>query len=156
MKRKRGTGVLGIVRKFFPNVNKVTDADDDLVVEVTAQDVKHSSKKDHIRCAMAVATQRQLHSTGMIVSPSMAYVVTKKHAVRFRLPEAIRKEIVSFDRGAGFEPGQYKLEKPPKSARLGSRSERTESKSKNHSSSGKKRFVHLTQGLRTSIRSKAL
>jgi hypothetical protein len=150
---KRGTNSLALsnVRKFFPNVKTVTDADDNAIVEVTANDVKHSAKKDINGCAMAIAAKRQFHATGMIVAPSVAYVVKHDKAIRFQLPQSVQKEIVSFDRGGGFAEGTYQLNYPKKSQRLGARVERAYSESRSHDNKHKRRFQHETTGIRATL-----
>lgn len=136
------------VRKFFPNVMSVSDADDDAFVEVTHADVKASSKKDHNGCAMAVAAKRQFHATGMVVSPTTAYVVKHDKAIRFQLPPSVQKEIVSFDRGGGFAEGNYELHRPAKSNRIGARAGRELSPSRVHDNKGIRIFQHATTGIR--------
>jgi len=136
------------VRKFFPSVDKVTDADANAIIDVTPDDSKKASKKDHNDCAMAVAAKREFHATGVVMAPSVAYVVKGKEAIRFTLPTSVQKEIVSFDRGSGFAEGTYALCKPPKSARIGARQERALSPSHNHESRGIRRFAHATTGIR--------
>ena len=146
--RKSSSLALANVRKFFPNVKSVSDADSDMFVEVTAHDVKNSAKKDINGCAMAVAAKRQFKATGMVVSPSVAYVVKHDKAVRFQLPTSVQKEVVSFDRGGGFDTGEYELHRPSKSARIGARQGRALSKSRVHDNKGIRRFQHFTKGIR--------
>jgi hypothetical protein len=146
--KTRRSQSLSIVRKFFPNVVSVSDADDNAIVEVTNSDVKNSAKKDLNGCAMAVAAKRQFHATGMIVAPSVAYVVKHNKAIRFQLPPSVQKEIVSFDRGGGFAEGTYQLNYPKPSQRIGARSERAFSPSRTHDDKGKRRFQHATTGIR--------
>src|SRR2546430_6561396 len=114
-----GRLALANVRKFFPDVVSVTDADENAYLEVTAEDVKHSAKKDHNRCAMAVAAKREFKASGVVIAPTVAYVVKHNKAVRFQLPESVQKEVVSFDRGSGFAEGKYHLHAPAKSMRIG-------------------------------------
>lgn len=146
--KSRRSLALSNVRKFFPNVKSVSDADDNAIVEVTRDDVKNSAKKDLNGCAMAVAAKRQFHATGMIVSPSVAYIVKHDKAIRFQLPTSVQKEIVSFDRGAGFAEGTYQLNYPKKSQRIGARRERALSPSQVHDNKRKRRFYHATTGIR--------
>ena len=120
-------------------------------MEVTENDVKHSAKKDLNGCAMAVAAKRQFHATGMIVSPSVAYVVKHDKAIRFQLPTSVQKEIVSFDRGGGFASGTYQLNYPKKSQRIGARAERGLSSGSREPNKGKRRFYHVTTGIRAVI-----
>jgi hypothetical protein len=103
---------LGTVRKFFPSVNEVVDGDADIILEVTGNDVKNSRRKAHDGCALAVGAQRQLDIRGVIVGVRTAYLIKENRAIRFNVPEHAAREIISFDRGASFEPGTYKLKKP--------------------------------------------
>jgi hypothetical protein len=155
--RRNGIGriALGVVRKFAPKVTKVTDADGDLLINVTDRDFKGGRKKDHGDCALAVAAKRQEGATQVIVSSSMAYVIKGNHATRYKVPEAARKEIVSFDRGASFETGDYVLKAPPKSARLGVYRGPATDSSNSHSGKLAKRFIHHTANVRESLKATA-
>lgn len=148
--RKRGkiSFALRNVQRFFPNVIKVSDADDDLEIEVTQKDVRQSVKKDHHGCALAVAMHHEKKCTGAIVSASVAFVIKGDKAIRYSIPERARKEIVSFDRGASFEPGEYTLKAPKSSYRLGHIT------GGNGPSSGKRRILRRTLGIRERLGSK--
>ena len=100
------------VRKFFPKVKGVHDGTKPLEIIVTKQDDKVSRRNDHAGCAMAVACKREYKLDGVIISRSVAYLIKGGEAVRYDVPEATSREIISFDRGGGFEPGTYRLEKP--------------------------------------------
>ena len=78
----------------------------------------------------------------------MAYLVKGDQATRFKLPESISREIVSFDRGAGFQVGEYHLEKPPKSMKLGHREPRVEPEDRNRGNGEPKRR-HVTNNVRS-------
>lgn len=147
-KRSRSSVALANVRKFFPAVTSVTDADENAYLDVTGADVKQSSKKDHNKCAMAVAAKREFKASGVVISASMAYVVKHNKAIRFQLPQSVQKEVVSFDRGSGFDEGKYELKAPAKSARIGARQERAFSPSRTHDNTNKRRFYHATTGIR--------
>ena len=73
------------------------------------------------------------------------------------MPEAVSREVVSFDRGSSFEAGEYKLKSPPKSARLGTyRGKDTRLTRENTKTGGAaKRFVHHTANIREGIGAKA-
>ncbi len=136
---------LQTVKKFFPKVTKVRDADEDAFVEVLSKDDKNSRRKDHNGCALAVACKRALHADGVIVSISTLYIVKKGRAVRYHLPEGARREVMSFDRGSGFSIGTYELHRIPKSARLGAQ-RGTPTWKGAHTSNP--RFRHYTTGIR--------
>lgn len=157
MKRNQiGRVALGVVKKFAPNVTKVTDADSDLLVNVTERDEKASKKKDHNECAMATAVKRQEKATSVIISASTAYVIRGTTATRYKVPEAVSKEVVSFDRGASFEAGDYKLKAVPKSGRLGSYRGRDTRTDNNRPKTGgaAKRFIHHTANIREGLKAK--
>jgi len=145
---------LHIVQHFFPNVTRVTDADENVRLEVTSADDKVASKKDHNGCALAVACKRRFGLEGVIISRTTAYLVRLRSAIRYQLPPSTSREIVSFDRGAGFAPGVYQLNKIPKAVRLGTERGESTSNEKSHNGNLTKRFRHVTTGVRTVLGSK--
>lgn len=140
---------LAIVRKFFPDVTEVHDADEDSLIEVTANDSKVAKAKDHNDCAMAVACKRAFKARGVIISVGQAYIIKKEGAIRFSLPQSVSREIVSFDREAGFAEGTYKLSKPSGTHRLGAHVGAREW----DRGAGNKRkpFKHFTSNIRVSL-----
>lgn len=149
--KNKSSNALSHVTKFFPDVTKVTDADEDLEVEVTSRDLKTSKKKDHAGCALAVAAQTHIKKcTGAVVSASTAYIIKGTEATRYLIPERARKEIVSFDRGATFEPGDYTLKAPKQSSRLGHMT------GSHGPRVGRRRIQRKTMGIRERISSRAL
>jgi hypothetical protein len=137
---------LRIVKKFFPNVGFVIDAKQPLVLEVTNRDANSSLVRNHKACAMAVACKRTLSADGVIVGIRTIYVIKSNTATRFRVPEQVSREIVSFDRNAGFAPGIYRLLPPARGDKLG------DAKSgKTHNRTDKKQpeLIHHTVGIRT-------
>jgi hypothetical protein len=80
---------------------------------------------------MAKALERDKDYDGAIISTSVAYLIKGDKATRFRTPEAVTREIISFDRHADFAPGRYSLAPPGKSDTLeGKRKTRKVSKEK--------------------------
>jgi hypothetical protein len=138
---------LEIVQKYFPEVTKVVDAKESITIEVTDKDNKSAFVRNHKACAMAVACKKKEHADGVIVSISKAYVIKGSTATRYTVPEHATREIVSFDRSAGFSPGEYKLLAPTFNKKLGSH---TGAKSVNTGKGGKiKRHPQKTVGIRT-------
>lgn len=107
------------VNSFFPKVTTLIDATENLRIHVTDGDVNSKGVKKHTACALAVACKREFQLDGVIISRSIAYLIKGKKAVRFSVPPSIAREIISFDRGAGFAPGTYELSRIPKSGRFG-------------------------------------
>jgi hypothetical protein len=114
---RQGKSALGIVQKYHPGVTKVVDSKKSLTISVTRADCRRASSKSPSQCAMAKAVQHQ--HDGAIISTSVAYVIDGNKAVRYKVPSSLSREIVAFDRNAGFAPGQYRLTAPSKMERLG-------------------------------------
>jgi len=136
---------LARVRRYFPQVEEVEDGLKSIEVEVTAKDSKSAAVRNHEGCAMAVACKRLTKADGVIVSISTAYIIKGKTAIRYEVPMAVQKEIVSFDREAGFAEGKYHLIPKPPSAKLGE-----SVPTGPHKVTGKpRRTYHHTAGIRT-------
>lgn len=131
------------VQQHFPAVTKVIDATKPIMVEVTKGDEKASKKRKHSECAMAVACKRSFSVDGVIISRSTAYLIKDKVAVRYKVPTTVAREVTSFDRGAGFEPGTYQLSKPGKWQSLGTPGGNTA-----HTGKGNKLKRHVTTNIR--------
>lgn len=138
---------LEIVRGFHPSVKSVADAKRGITIHVTKKDnaAKH---KNHKECALAVACKRLTKADGVIVAKSVAYVIHKNRATRFTLPEHVTREIISFDRNGGFEPGKYQMQPPDLGHRLGGYPKRPKKKGV---SGRKRRKPTFTQNVRFSL-----
>jgi hypothetical protein len=110
---------LSIVKKYFPKVEKVEDGDAPIVVEVTNADSNTAAVRNHEACAMAVACKRKMKADGVIISIATAYIIKGKTAIRYGVPNAVQREIVSFDRDAGFAAGEYQLVPHSPMSRIG-------------------------------------
>jgi hypothetical protein len=141
---------LEIVRKFFPEVETVSDAKKTLHVSVTRRDSNSSAVKNHKGCAMAVACKREYKLDGVVISRERAYLVKDNKAVRYALPESISREVVSFDRNAGFAEGEYQLSVPPKPSCGPPKRVREDRAREGYVP----RFAHQTEGIRTALGSK--
>lgn len=138
-----------MVQSFFGRVQKVVDSDKQMVVEVTKADIAKSNIKDHKTCALAVCCQRSFHADGVIIGLTTAYIIKGNTAYRFKLTGTISREITSFDRGAGYDEGEYLLVPPCPTSRLG-----THHRGGHGTGTGTKRaFRHFTGKVRTSLQS---
>lgn len=144
---------LQVVRKFFPQVKTVVDAERNARIEVTGADDKAAKRKSHKTCAMAVACKRKFHLDGVIMSIKTAYLVKGTQARRFTLPPSVAREVVSFDRGGGFEPGDYELSKVSPSVRL-DRTVKGKGHGPGNRGAGSRKHIHRTKGIRVSLGSK--
>jgi hypothetical protein len=151
MKKTKQTNqrVLKMINSFFGQVAKVVDADKQMVVNVTTEDVAKSNIKNHKTCALAVCCQRSFKADGVIIGLTTAYIIKGNTAYRFKLPGSIGREITSFDRGAGYDAGEYLLVRPSPSARLGV--PRESGPSGAHTGKGPKHFRHVTGRVRTTL-----
>jgi hypothetical protein len=141
---------LAIVRHFYPEVTSVKDAKRSIHIEVLPKDTNVATVKNHKECAMAVACKRKLKVDGVIISVSTAYLVKGKNATRFKLGQSVSREITSFDRKAGFAPGEYQLNAPAKSSRIG---HGKLTPNRDHGVRGAHRkFRHITADVRTNLK----
>jgi hypothetical protein len=145
MAASSGKSALGIVRKYHPNVTRVVDAKKQVNILVTPEDCKGSKKKSPDHCALAQAFTRKYD--GAIISLSTAYLIKGNKAIRYKVPQSISREIVSFDRHHDFAAGEYTLKAPSKTARLGPRQW---AQPKNRPAGrGLRKRSHRTEGIRT-------
>ena len=130
---------------------KVVDVRKKLAIAITPKDInaaKKTGRKDPGACAAALAAMRQLHVTEAKVQIGRTYIMRGKKWERYFTPDALRSEIVAFDRGGDFEPGIYTLRplggtSQALGANSGSNTNRTTNKS-THT----KRKNHITMAVR--------
>lgn len=98
----------------------VVDAGKDIKLSVTPADIRGSSKKNPGQCAAARTLSRELETEARVFL-TRTYIKDKKAKtwVRYLTPASISREIVSFDRGSQFEPGEYVIKAPSAGQRLG-------------------------------------
>ena len=89
----------------------VYDATEPLVIEIIKADIHMKDRKNPAKCAVAEACKRELHVTEAKAYRSRLYVRYGDHWKRYMLPESVRQEVASFDRGGGFSQGTYRI--PP-------------------------------------------
>lgn len=95
----------------------VVDAEIARVLNIKKCDILGSKKADPGNCAAARALRREVGSQARVFL-SRTYVKIGKRWQRFITPASISREIVAFDRGAHFEPGEYILNPPSRGQRL--------------------------------------
>lgn len=98
---------------------QVVDAKRDQLIHITNNDVKRGGVKDPSTCAAALACRRDLQCTEAQVHIGRTYVKQGRNWVRYVTPSSLKYEIVAFDRGGQFEPGEYVLIAPKGALRLG-------------------------------------
>ena len=144
---KKQKSVLSIVRKYHPEVTQVVDASKSIEISVSKADCKSGKFSEPDNCAMAKAFQRE--HDGAIISLSSAYIIDGTKAVRYKVPESVSREIVSFDRNHQFAPGEYQLRPPSASEKIGKRTRPQYTKNRKPEYSANKKRYHRTAGIRS-------
>lgn len=107
------------VRKFFPKVETVSDSQKRVLVNVKETDGNGAKPGEFHQCALARACRRELNVDGALIGLAFSYLILGTHATRYSTPEAVSREMISFDRHADFDAGSYSLNAIPKMSQLG-------------------------------------
>lgn len=124
------------------NGKRVVDATKALRITVSKRDAATGKTKDPAKCAAANAIVRTLADVNSArVHLGRTYIEYADKWVRYKTPEALKLEIVSFDRGtkAQYAEGDYTLYAPSPADRLGARPKDA------GKTAGKKRRVHIAR-----------
>lgn len=114
--KRFGVGRLPLkVRDAFPQAKTVSDSTKGIFVAVRARDRRTAVTNDPSACAMARACQREQQADGAWIGIATSYLLTGSHLTRYRTPQSVAREIVSFDRHQDFAPGVYGLAAVPPS-----------------------------------------
>ncbi len=114
--------------RLFPHVNKMQEAKRPVAIEVTATDVSRGKLKKHRECAMANAVCREWGADHAVIGMTYSYVIKGNTAVKFKTPDTVVREIVSFDRNKTFAPGGYHLGPVSPGLTQGAQAERNRNK----------------------------
>lgn len=86
----------------------VRDLKKPMLLTITREDCRQGNTRAPSGCAAALAAQRLSGISEARVHIGRVFLkVGKSHWLRGKTPGALRTEIVSFDRGGNFEPGEY-------------------------------------------------
>ena len=126
----------------------VVDATKPVVLHIGALDIPKAKAKSPSTCVAARACMRDLNAEKVRVHLSRIFVKLpgKRAWVRFATPAALRAEIIAFDRGGKFVPGDYKLTPLPVSK--GHDYHKKSTKERTMRKTGKKRAYHVTENVR--------
>lgn len=139
-----------MVKRFFPKVTALKDADHRAIVEVTNADNNNAQVKSHQTCALAIACKRYFKADGVIIGLTTSWIIRGSVATRYRNAGTVSREITSFDRNAGFDAGLYLLTPATASNRLGM--PRSTNPNRKALGNGKRRtFRHFTRNVRASL-----
>jgi len=123
----------------------VIDAKHSVVLTITKGDISKADIKHPETCAAARACIRGLHAIEARVHLGRVYMRSSKNNwVRYITPKSLRSEIVAFDRGGTFEPGEYILQAPHPTAKVGRGHGGSPMPPRPYKNSGKKRAPYHT------------
>lgn len=103
----------------------VVDADKAVVLQITQADCERGSKRDPARCAAALALKRVTGCDEARVHVGCTYLRYGNKWLRYATPPSLKAEIISFDRGGGFYPGDFRLHPMAAANRLKAPNKRT-------------------------------
>lgn len=98
----------------------IVDATRPLRLKVEPSDINRRARKSPSHCALAECASR-MYKTEARVYMTRAYIKSAdgQSWTRYQIPGTAQREITAFDRGAAFEPGDYRLTAPAPQNRLG-------------------------------------
>lgn len=95
------------------NGKKVVDATKKIKIHITKRDATDGANKNPSSCAAARAAKRDIpECISARVHIGRVYIETEKKWIRYFTPDSLRTEIIAFDRGGEFQPGEYELKAP--------------------------------------------
>lgn len=98
----------------------IVDADEPLILEIKPMDVVRGQPQEADGCAIVRAARRTFDIVEARVHLSRTYLRTSNGEwLRYITPQAVRTEIISYDRGGSFEPGEYRFPVASPGQRLG-------------------------------------
>jgi hypothetical protein len=141
----------------------VVDAEKPLIVHITSHDCERGSKKDPEKCAAALALKRVTGCDESRVHMGCTYLRFGNKWLRYATPPSLKAEIISFDRGGGFYPGDFRLRPMPAANRLRARRRKSSPKRKAEQDASRaeakvkaeRRVFHRVQGVREHARHKS-
>ena len=100
----------------------VTNAKHQLKLHITKRDCSVGDIKDPSTCAAAKTIRREYGAIDCRVHLGRVYIRQNKgNWQRYMTPRSLRTEIIAFDRGGEFQPGEYILAAPSAKRTTGKR-----------------------------------
>lgn len=100
----------------------IVDSKKSLKITINKNDIDMANPKEPADCAIARACRRELHVKEARIHLGRVYLRSNEgNWVRYMTLPALRNEIIAFDRGGTFAPGEYTLKSIPPSHKLGER-----------------------------------
>jgi hypothetical protein len=89
-------------------------------LNITKGDIGRADRKKPDQCVIARCLRRSLHVKEARVHLGRVYLwLNDAEWIRYITPPPLRSEIIAFDRGGTFEPGEFALLPPSASRRTG-------------------------------------
>lgn len=130
----------------------IMDAKKPAILKITKNDIDKADRKEPADCAVARACRRDLHVKEVRVHLGRVFVRQNEgNWLRYMTPRSLRSEIIAFDRGGAFAPGEYTLPAPhPSKKAAGKRqgSARNATRPRGAKSAKKRRAPHIVTDVR--------
>lgn len=92
------------------NGKRVVDATKPVTIKITPKDISSGDNKNPASCAAAKAAKHSIEDCiSARVHIGRVYIEQDKKWVRYNTPDSLKQEIIAFDRGGSFAPGNYTL-----------------------------------------------
>jgi len=92
------------------NGKPVVNATKPVIIKITPRDISTGDNKNPSSCAAAKAAKHSIEECiSARVHIGRVYIEQDRKWVRYNTSDALRTEIVAFDRGGAFNPGEYSL-----------------------------------------------
>lgn len=91
----------------------VKDADKPVIITITNRDIKNGAIKAPSSCAAALACHRISKVEDARIHIGRSYLKIGGKWIRYVTSKPLRTEIIAFDRGGEFAPGEYTLQAVP-------------------------------------------
>ncbi len=132
----------------------VVNATKEVIITIMPKDIKKGNEKDPGHCAAALAFIREVTGcTEARVHLSKSYIRVGKQWLRYNTPTSVRSEIIGFDSGGTFAPGDYVFKALPPSHRYDRH--KVKKRKMNRGAGKPRRPYHHLHGIRTKAMSYA-
>lgn len=92
------------------NGKRVLNTTKPVTITITPRDVANGDNKNPSSCAAARAAKHSIEECiSARVHIGRVYIEQDKKWVRYNTPDSLKQEIIAFDRGGTFAPGEYTL-----------------------------------------------
>lgn len=126
------------------NGKRVVDATRKQRIIVTKRDTIDGDNKNPSSCAAARAAKRDIpECISARVHIGRVYIEREKTWVRYKTPEALRTEIIAFDKGGSFQPGEYELRPMAPTQRLDTGTETSRTKKRPSAVKSPRKRIHV-------------